>query len=231
MNKKNYFILIILLAVYISSCKKDSSTISSFTGYSYAPENIGHEIIYAVDSIVKSDFDGMWHSYNFQIKELIADTFTDNQGRPTLRLERYKRILPTDPWVIYNVWTANKTNIHYEKKEDNISYVKLYFPPSSTVTWNGNSLNFLDSLYYTYTSFNMPDTCNGLSFDSSLTVLQNDYRDIIDTIHFEERYAAGVGMYYKIQDSSHYNCCFENLAFDSLIFRKLYTEKIVSYSN
>src|SRR5258705_4978782 len=176
---KKIFLFLLSITLTFSSCKKDKTSNPVFTGYSYAPDNIGHEVIYDVDSTIKSDFDGLIHLNHFQIRELIADTFTDNQGRLTLRLERYKRLTSSDPWVIYKVWTANKTNVHYEKKEDNITYVKLVFPPSSTITWNGNVLNFLDSLYYQYESFNVPETFNNLSFDSTLTVLQSDYEDII----------------------------------------------------
>ncbi|MEP7168658.1 MAG: hypothetical protein ABI855_04755 [Bacteroidota bacterium] len=228
MKKSILFFLSIVLIIF--SCKKDKSSTPVFTGYSYAPENIGHEIIYDVDSTIKSDFDGMTHLNHFQIRELIADTFTDNQGRPTLRLERYKRLNPSDSWVIYRVWTANKTNVHYEKKEDNITYVKLVFPPASTVTWNGNVLNSLDSLFYTYSSFNVPDNYNNLSFDSSLTVLQNDYEDIIQKDYRVEKYATQVGMYYKEQDSISYHCCSGNGS-DTIDFRRHYTEKIISYSN
>lgn len=226
MKKSALFLLSVILIA--SSCKKDKEAAPVFTGYSYAPDNIGHEIIYDVDSTIKSDFDGLTHLNHFQIKELIADTFTDNQGRPTLRLERYKRLTVNDPWVIYKVWTANKTNFRYEKKEDNITYVKLVFPPSSTVTWNGNVLNFLDSLYYEYSSFNTPATFNNLSFDSTLTVLQNDYEDIIEKDYRVEKFATQVGMYYKEQDSIRYSCCTGN---DTIQFRRYYTEKIISFSN
>jgi hypothetical protein len=225
---KKSILLFALFLVVFSSCKKDKNPAPVFTGYSYAPNNIGHEIIYDVDSTIKSDFDGMLHVSQFQIKELIADTFTDNQGRLTLRLERYKRLSPSDPWIIYRVWTANKTNIHFEKKEDNITYVKLVFPPTSSVTWNGNSLNSLGPVDYTYSSLNVPDTYSTYSFDSALTVLQNDYEDILEKNYKVEKYATHVGMYYKEQDSIRYSCCTGN---DTIEFRRHYTEKIVSYSN
>jgi hypothetical protein len=228
---KKYILLFAAISALFFSCKKDKSATVVFTGYSYAPENIGHEIIYEVDSIVKSDFDGLTHTNHFQIRELIADTFTDNQGRPTLRLERYKRLTANDPWVIYKVWTANKTNVHYEKKEDNVSYVKLVFPPASSITWNGNSLNTLEQRDYKYASFNVPETFNNLSFDSALTVLQYDYGDFLDTVHNEEKYATQVGMFYKIEDSTYYHTDFNNPAYDSIVFRRLYTEKIISFSN
>jgi|SRR6185436_8318733 len=228
---KKYLFLLSAIAVLIFSCKKDKSSTPVFTGYAYAPDNIGHEIIYDVDSIVKSDFDGVTHTTHYQIKEVIADTFTDNQGRPTLRLERYKRLASSDPWVIYKVWTANRTNVHYEKKEDNITFVKMVFPPASSISWNGNSLNNLGQRDYAYGSFNVPESYNGLSFDSALTVLQYDYGDFLDTVHYEEKYAAGVGMFYKIEDSTYYHTDFNNPNYDSIVFRRLYTEKIISFTN
>lgn len=220
--------LLIASVTLIGSCKKDKISAPPFTGYAYVPDNIGHEVIYDVDSTIKDAFDGQWHYNHFQIRELIADTFTDNQGRPTLRLERYKRLTPGDDWVIYKVWTANKTNVRFEKKEDNLSFIKLVFPPLSTVEWNGNILNNLEALDYQYSSINVPDSYNGLSFDSTLTVLQCDNKNSIDTVYYEEKYATEVGMYYKIQDSiaSAWNGSQNS---DTIKFRRLYTEKIVSF--
>jgi hypothetical protein len=228
---KKVIIIFIAASFIIPSCKEDTVTTPVFTGYSYAPDNIGHEIIYDVDSIIKSDFDGLTHVNHYQIRELIADTFTDNQGRPTLRLERYKRLTPSDPWIIYKVWTANKTNVHYEKKEDNVTYVKLAFPPSANVTWNGNSLNTFEQRDYGYSSFNSPESFNGLNFDSALTVMQYEYGDFLDSVRNEEKYATNVGMFYKLEDSSYYHTDFNNSQYDSVVFQRLYTEKIVSFSN
>lgn len=225
---KKIIILFVAFVTLIISCKKDKSDASRFTGYSYVPDNIGHEVIYDVDSTIKNDFDGLWHYNHFQIRELIADTFTDIQGRPTLRLERYKRLTPNDNWVIYKVWTANKTSVHFEKKEDNLSFIKLVYPPLSTGEWNGNALNNLDALNYKFSSINVPATYNSFSFDSTLTVLQYDYRDFIDTVHYEERYATGVGMYYKVQDSINIESNGDPKS-DTIYYRRLYTEKIVSF--
>ena len=221
----------VAVSILVYACKKDNNTVSTFTGYSYAPSNIGHEVIYDVDSIVKSDFTGLIDTVHYQIREVIESVFTDNQGRPTLRLERYKRLTSSDPWVIYKVWTANVTNVHYEKKEDNISFVKLIFPPKIDITWNGNVLNTLEEKDYKYTSLNEPDSYNGLSFDSALTVTQYDYGDFLDTVHNEERYAAGVGMFYKIEDSTYYHTDFSNPAYDSIVYHRLYREKIISFAN
>lgn len=228
---KNYFLFFALASVCFLSCKKDTTDVDTFTGITYAPANVGHEVIYDVDSIIKSDFTGKTDTFHFQIKEVIESVFTDNQGRETQRIERYKRLTPADPWVIYRVWSANlitsSGNWHYEKKEDNITFVKLSFPPAVGNTWNGNSLNSLGPLDYEYTALNEAAVMNGVSLDSSLTVSQYFYDDgVLDSIAYEERYAAGVGLYYKIQDSIHYD-----YLVDTVEFRRLYREKIVSFSN
>lgn len=223
---KKISLLVVFVIITLSSCKKEQAVSTTFTGYSYAPNNVGHEIVYDVDSIVKSDFTGIADTFKFQIKEVIESIFTDNQGRPTMRLERYKRLTPSDPWVIYRVWTANLNTLNYEKKEENISYVKLAFPPVVDNTWNGNVLNAYGEQEYKYTTVNSPDELNSQSFDSTLTVLHYYYEDLLEKNIKLEKYATGVGMYYSEQDSINYD--YIN---DTIESRRLYREKIVSYTN
>lgn len=227
---KNYFLFFALASVCFLSCKKDTTDVETFTGITYAPANVGHEVIYDVDSIIKSDFTGKTDTFHFQVKEVIESVFTDNQGRQTQRIERYKRLSPADPWIIYRVWSANLVtssgNWRYEKKEDNITFVKLTFPPVVGKTWNGNSMNTSEDQEYEYTFVNEPAFMNGISFDSSLTVSQYFYEDILDSVAYEERYATGVGLCYKLQDSIHFD-----YTVDTVEYRRLYREKIVSFSN
>lgn len=227
---KNKFLILFALGFFfnITSCKKDDQ-VNVFTGYRYYPTNIGHEIIYNVDSIVKSAFNqGQVDTFHFQVKEVIADTFPDNEGRSTLRIERFKRLTSSDPWVIYKVWTANVSLSRVEKDEDNNRFIKLIFPPSTSKDWNGNALNNLGEQMYEITDLNVPDTYNGLSFDSTLTVLQNDVDDVIEKSFEQERYATGVGMYYKKQFNGQYKQAGGGFVLDGYID---YREEIISYKN
>lgn len=219
----------IFLLISIFSCRKDSERISDY-GFSYFPSNIGHELVYDVDSIAKDDFTNHIDTFHFQIKEVIESVFTDNEGRPTLRLERYKRLESSDPWIIYKIWTANLVASAVEKKEDNVIYVKLAFPLASKKKWNGNAKNDNGERFYEYTSVNVPESLNNFAFDSALTVLQNDediayYKKDFST----EKYAIGVGMIYKeiflgIYDQN------PNATepFEAFI---AYKEKLISYNN
>jgi hypothetical protein len=199
-------------------------------GHSYVPSNIGHEIIYDVDSIVKSDFNGMIDTVHYQVREVIESISTDNERRPTLRLERYKRLTPSDPWVIYKVWTANVTNVNYEKKEDNITYIKLIFPLVLNKKWNGNAKNDLEEEDYEYVSVNTPENFNSIILDSALTVVQSDFDDFyVEKVIKSEKYATGIGMFYKEYFVGNYKYPSDSLdPFDKFVN---YKEKMVSYKN
>ena len=193
------------------SCKKDPISEQPFLGYNYFPLITGTELIYDVDSI---GFKGYTYdpvaqtvdidSAHFQIKEVVDGFFTDNQGRQTARIFRYKRQLVTDPWVIYKVFAANQTTTTAERFEDNVRYIKLIFPPRNNAKWNGNSLNINDPLLYEFHDVNTPSAIGSLDFDSSLTVLQNFDSNLIYFKNYFEKYAAGIGMIYKENNDYEY---------------------------
>jgi hypothetical protein len=212
-----------------NACKDDEkAAFPAALNYNYAPINTGHEIIYDVSLITRDEFTQEDDTAFYQVKELVQSVFTDLQGRPTQRLERYQRNTPNDPWVIADVWTSNLTSTHFEKKEDNITYVKLTFPINSSSSWNGNSLNTLDPQLYEYQGVHVPANVGGLSFDSTLTVLQFDQESFIDTIYQVERFATGVGMVFK--EEKEIKVDYTNFP-PTIKSQRLYTEVINSYVN
>ncbi|MFI5219678.1 MAG: hypothetical protein ACHQNT_09325 [Bacteroidia bacterium] len=216
-----------------STCKKENKEIVS-ESFNYFPSNVGHELIYDVDSIVKDDFDNSTDTFQFQIKEIIESVFTDIEGRPTLRIERYKRTNSSQAWIIHKVWTANVNSFNAEKKEDNITYVKLIFPSKLNKTWNGNSKNCLGEELYEITSLNDPDVQNNLVFDSTLNVLHSDEDDHFYRKDYAvEKYANGIGLYYKIDFRGYYKgdpYPYPTL-YDSLENYIYYSEKLISFNN
>ena len=168
-------------------------------GYGYFPGEVGSWIIYDVDSTWWDDFTipSTVRNYKYQIKEVIESTFLDAEGRETFRWERYKRDTVTDPWVIKDVWMANKTATTVEMVEENERFIKLIFPVKLLKIWDGNSTNTIEEWDYQYTEVDVPRTIGGLSFDSTLVVSQQDYNPWIYYDFFEEYYAKNVGLIYK----------------------------------
>src|SRR4051812_387123 len=109
MIKRVLFASIIAILLVLAGCKqdKDLTTLSPFL-YDYAPVNVGHYVIYDVDSIVfRFAAPDSQHvdTVHYQIKELIQDTFYDNLGHLSYRIEvskRYDTLSPLD--VVSRAW-------------------------------------------------------------------------------------------------------------------------------
>ncbi|MFM7176277.1 MAG: hypothetical protein ACKOKB_00845 [Bacteroidota bacterium] len=218
------------LLILVISCKDDNSSIPSPVQglyFNYAPNEVGRIAVYDVSLITKDEFTGNQDTLSYQLKELIESEFTDLSGRKTQRLELYTRADSTQPWVISDVWTANLLSDRYEKKEENITYVKLRFPLVEGNVWNGNLYNNLAAQEYSLTSLNTPSILNGLSFDSTLTVLQSDYEDLLEKSFAVEKYATGAGLIYK--ESIFIKKDFNNPG--SIKAQTKYRQTLVSYSN
>ncbi|MBK8362723.1 MAG: hypothetical protein IPL24_03310 [Bacteroidetes bacterium] len=191
--------LISLTAFTWYSCKKESVEAPALS-YNYFPTESGKYIIYDVDSIYHSETDNnnddSVFSYHFQIKDKIDSSFVDLEGRVNQVRLRYHRNSDTLPWQLTEVWTQYLSSTSAYLTEENIKYHKLSFPINATITWNGNDSNTEEELYY-YDYFHESDVLNGLSFDSTLSVIQIDENNFVETIYGNEKYAAGVGMIYK----------------------------------
>jgi hypothetical protein len=194
-----YSLLCALLGIlFIASCKKDNPVAPLYFGYDYFPNNVGHYVIYNVDSNVADPYktSGV-DSNSYQIKEVIDSIYLDGSNRPTQRIVRYKRPNASSSWVLEKVWSGNLTKTDAEVVEDNIRYVKLTFPPNLNATWDGDGFNILGQQNYQYITVNSPLTVGGTNFDSTLTVLQDSTLTLVSHQFYEEIYATGVGLISK----------------------------------
>ncbi len=200
---------ILFMGLALASCKKDKEEEPDL-GYDYYPGKVGSYIVYDVDSIGYRKLNQDTITLKFQIKEKIDSIFTDNQGRPTLKIIRYRKnydpMVPYSSmsWTIQDVWSANITKTTAEVVEENIRFVKLIFPARKSATWNGNAQNTMGQWDYKYTEFETAATVGGKSFDKTLKVTQKYFPSAISYQNYYERYAKGVGMIYRIIEDYDY---------------------------
>lgn len=172
--------------------------------YDYFPVEIGKYVAYDVDSIIYTYVSGgtpQRDTVKYQTKELIADTFYDNQNQVNYRLEVYRRNNASENWSIWKVWSTKMNTINAQKDEDELNFIKLVFPPKEGATWEGNiylpetdPYKVFRNWNYTYLSVHQPYTVNGLNFDSTLTVNQVDAQLAIEKTFRKEVYAKNVGL-------------------------------------
>jgi hypothetical protein len=220
-------------AVY--ACKKDEDLPD--LGYAYFPDAVGTFVVYEVDSIAKDDLIGLDTAYKFLVKELIESVYNDNQNRPTLRIERYKKFynpsLSYDSmnWTLTDVWAANKTSTSAERVEENVRYTRLVFPVKENKTWNGNAQNTFEEWNYKYSVTDEPAIINSLNFDSALTVTQINVQNLVDTKYSVEKYAKNVGMIYKqlILLNKQPSSQSDQPPFDDTVATAYFTMKLIQY--
>jgi hypothetical protein len=202
--KKTVSIFVALVAICLYSCKKDPG-VPFDMGYNYFPDQVGKYVVYNVDSIYYNSFysPSRKDTFKFQIKEKIESIFTDNEGRPAMRLERYVKYYDKNvpysemEWQLRDVWMQNRTVKNAEKIEENVRYLKLIFPLNKDVTWNGNAYNTEPEERYKYNFIDLPRTIGNIHFDSVLQVDQHNETNLIISKIYEEKYARNVGMIYK----------------------------------
>ncbi len=194
------FLLLLASAVW-SSCNKDNN-LHLDLGYGYAPSagDVGRYVIYDVDSTIYNAFNRDTLHYKYQLKEYLQSVFPDNEGRPSLRIERWVRnyrpgvSYDSVPWVLKNVWYSTRTLHDYERVEDNIRFVKLIFPDQTQQTWNGNAQNTLGDWEYAYNGIDFKFNANGLRFDSTLTVTELVDTNLLNYQYYSEQYAKNIGL-------------------------------------
>ncbi len=192
-----WMILMVLTLSFFAGCKKDSDLPPTDMGYRYYPIQPGHWISYQVDSIAWDDFTATVDTFQFQIMERFESEFIDDQGRNSIRIERYKRDGDTSSWAIKDVWYSCRTTTTVEKTEENIRLLKMIFPIEDHKQWNGNIYNTLEAQDYEYTDVHTPMQYGSFHFDSTTRVLQREeYTQISENLE-EEVFATGVGLVYK----------------------------------
>lgn len=168
---------------------------------------------YKVDSTWQDDPAGPIGSVesHYFLRDLNESSFIDEENRPAIRVERYSKYSPFGEWSIKDVWFRTRTVKVAEQNEENVVFIKHNFPVRAGKKWNGNSKNTLESLQemynqitvpevweYQYTNVDEPYTINGLTFDSTITVIQIDRPVSVGLDLFsKEVYAKNVGLIHK----------------------------------
>jgi hypothetical protein len=189
----------LFLMLLIASCKKEKEEPVDFK-YEYAPQTIGHYCIYDVMEVKHDDAVGMHDTTVYFLKERIESSFVDDQGRPSLRLERSRLDTASGLWVITDVWYSTRIASRYEKIEEDERFIRLTFPVKIDAEWNGNAYNQIGAWDYKYTDVDVARTYNGLNFSNTARVSHIDEFNFVQRYLSYEVYAKNIGLvskYYK----------------------------------
>ena len=192
MKKQNNFIILFL--IIICSCKPINYIDEDYHS-KYFPVELNQEKEFLITNINHSSFGK--DTVTYYLKEVISEKFSDLEGDSAYRIERFWKTDSMDNYEIKDIWVANKSLNFAQLVEENIRFTKLIFPFDVNVVWDGNAFNNQQSQEYRIESINIPYNVNGLSFDSSITVIQNYKSNLLEYENSKEIYVIGVGLVYK----------------------------------
>jgi len=208
------FILLGLL-IALSSCNENTvkETIEVDQGYEYFPLEVGKYITYQVDSVIYDVGNNVTliDTIRTYIKEEITDTLVDNTGETVYRIQRYERSNVNDNWRVKDIWTSARTRAQAEKVEENLRFIKMVFPVTEGIEWNGNifidestiipiageSIEVFKNWLYKIESMDQSETIGDFTFDRVTTVSQADSENLIELRFSIEKYAEDIGLVYR----------------------------------
>ncbi len=196
--------LVSILVIF--SCTETDQVVPDL-GLDYFPLHVGNYSIYEVyeATILQS----VKTESSYELKVTVSDSAVDERGEVTYFLLREKRVESTDVWEGVDTWSTRVINNQVIQNEANVSYIKLIFPPSLNLKWDGNQYNNLpgngelfydgDDAPYFISEIKKPVSLStGIESDNSLTVIQNDLTDNFTGIdERKEIYAKDIGLVYK----------------------------------
>ncbi|WKN31621.1 hypothetical protein PZB74_21995 [Porifericola rhodea] len=206
-------ILLGIFVTFLSLWACESETLppqNSQLGLEYFPLEVGRYAVYEVKEInysVVAEPD----TQQYQLKELVADSFPGQGGEIIYRLERFYREDDTQAWDLDSVWTARKNKQRIVVVENNIPQIKLVFPLDIGVSWDVNALNSREEQLYELRNTDdallteMVTPVDSLLSDELFTVIQAESQDtIINRVEASETYLKHVGLFYKKSLRLHY---------------------------
>jgi hypothetical protein len=188
------------VALFVSC--QETSTLKHEITYStdYFPLEQGFYRIYSVTTIVIDEPSAIFDTSYIYIKEFNTGIIADASGDSVMRIERVYRDSLHHKWNSLGVWTAKLQDNKAIQTEENVKYVKMIFPLSEYLTWDGHAMNRNDTLKqypYEVMSIDMAENIGELPFDSVLTIKHRYEESLVMKWDDYEKYALGVGLIYK----------------------------------
>jgi len=220
-----FLVLLSALVMGLASCSdKKEEWVATEPVSDYLPLAVGKYITYRVDSLVPNVlFNATLDIHSYQIKHVVDAEVTDNLGRPSYRIFRFKRNADgSGPWETAGSYFITPLTNQVELVETNLRYIKLREPIREGFSWRGNAYlpvspfqalgynmtvaNSMGTWDYTYDLFEPITQINGQTYNDVWTVEQADEGtgdpsqspDIFaNRARGVEKYARNIGLVYR----------------------------------
>jgi hypothetical protein len=132
--------------LFFSSCGKKTEDFKTDALTDYVPLATGRYITYRLDSTVFVNFGRVTAVHKYQVRHVVDQQITDNEGRPAWRVYRFIRDsvdanswTDAQPWVPFGSYMVTVLSDQLEiTDDDNLRFIKLHLGIREGNTWKGN---------------------------------------------------------------------------------------------
>lgn len=196
------------------SCNRNDNTPEPEGKYDYFPLKEGAEYIYKVDSIDYVRIPDTTHVY--WLREVVKEEVERLGGGMYHQIAVYSGKDSLGPWVKIRTDLARNSSTGTERLQDNIEFKNLVYPINLDRRWeaaptgqietkyglkNGANIRFSETKY---TEVHKANHFLDNEFDSTVTVIQQEFYDFLTRVNFRERYINNVGLFSKIELHARY---------------------------
>ena len=208
-----FIVIMIGLVLLFHSCieEKVNDLDESLFGYQYFPLEIGKYWIYQVDSTIIDDVGASTIKSSSFVKEEITESYINELGETEYRIERSKSETLNGDYLITDAWKAELNENFASRTEENLRFIKMVFPISIDIDWNGNHFDELTRIdvageriwvykdwgNYQVDAKGVELTVNGEAYSNSVIITQADFESDIEKRFSKEYYAPEIGLIKK----------------------------------
>lgn len=216
------------LLLLFAGCERNATPALQQIGWEYYPMALGQYRLFDAYQI-KYNFASENDTLAYELKELVADYFLNQENDTVYILHRFHRSTVDAAWQLDSAYTVQRTPRWVVQSANNRPLLQLLFPVGEGLTWNANLLNAAPPDSFSIAALAQPFEGAYLTFDRSLQVVQENIDDtIVETDQRLEVYASDVGMVYKRTKNINYctnpDCLGQNII-NSGLFLELHLKE------
>lgn len=195
LQSMKYFIpLILLSALFAQSCKKNVVETPKDLSSDYHAMKTGDWWLYQMDSIKFYGTGASPDTFKYQVRHRITDDQTSADGNTSFSIEIEHRKDTNYQWQFARAYSVRIDELEVIRKDFDIDELVLSKPFSVNKVWDGNQFNAQPRSTFYISSLHIPQEVNGINYDSTVTILQEEQINLVNSYQGKEVYAKGVGM-------------------------------------
>ncbi|HCX21547.1 MAG: hypothetical protein CMB80_33885 [Flammeovirgaceae bacterium] len=189
-------IALFLLSIALFGCSEEKSDLSLDQGYDFLPLQVGMFWTYSVEETVYEVFEPITTTYI--LKEVIADSLVSAGNEMKYVVNRYSGV-DEDNLELDSVWSIRKTERSAITGENNKEVIKLSFPVTSGISWDGNAYNTQDAQLFYYQDIDIYEF-DGDSYsspDAIRVIIEDIEQNLVNQDERSEVYLRNIGLVEK----------------------------------